>query len=81
MELYGELLARMLDGGRMQVTFPDLHLDAAELVRLRCYQALEQIRDILRDDHLDDRACCGKIEAIVSLFEGMGTGCGGRHGG
>ena len=42
-------------------------------------RALLKIRDILADDALDDPACFARIEAIVSLLEDLGIGCGGRH--
>ena len=42
-------------------------------------RALLKIRDILADDTLDDSACFARIEAIVSLLEDLGIGCGGRH--
>ncbi|WP_207670678.1 hypothetical protein [Clostridium sp. BSD2780061688st1 E8] len=44
-----------------------------------CYQALSQIKAVLEDDSLDDRECFMKIEKIVSIYEGLGSGCGNRH--
>ena len=37
-------------------------------------RALLRIRDILADE-----TCFQKIEAIVTLLEGLGVDCGGRH--
>ena len=42
-------------------------------------RALLKIRDILADDTLDDPACFARIEAIVSLLEDLGIGCGDHH--
>ncbi|MBC8528153.1 hypothetical protein H8699_01695 [Christensenellaceae bacterium NSJ-44] len=44
-----------------------------------CYQALVQIKAVLEDDSLNDRECFMKIEKIVSIYEGLGSGCGNRH--
>lgn len=42
-------------------------------------RALLAIRDILADETLSDESCFQKIEAVVSLLEGLGISCGGRH--
>lgn len=44
-----------------------------------CYRALAEIRDIIRDDTLNDEDCFLKIEKIVSIFEEIGSGGGVRH--
>ena len=54
-------------------------LDIQKLVESSCYQALEQIRSILRDDSLSDPECFQKIEKIVEVYEHLGSGTGGRH--
>ena len=41
MELYEEVLIKALSQQRMEVTFPDLRLDAQALVGEKCYRALE----------------------------------------
>lgn len=46
---------------------------------LYCYQTLQKIRDIVRDESLDDRECFAKIEEIVCLFEEIGSHGGGRR--
>lgn len=79
MELYKEILVKALEGENMEVFFPELKINPAQIVEGRCYQALNQIRDILRDDRLSDRECFLKIEEIVVLFEKLGSGCGLRH--
>lgn len=79
MELYKEILIEALSHEQAEVTFPNLKLDAKALVDSACYRALEQIRDILRDDALSDPECFAKIEAIVAAFEALGSGGGTRH--
>lgn len=58
MEPYQEILLRALEKEAVTVSFPNLTVDAAELVHLRSYQVLKQIQEILADDQLDDPAYC-----------------------
>ena len=53
MDLYMEMLREILGSQTVQVTFPDLAETPAQLVDSASYRALEQIRDIIRDDSLD----------------------------
>ena len=52
MELFTELLINALENGKIEVTFPDLKLDPAEIVELQSYAALRKIKKIL---HLRNR--------------------------
>lgn len=79
MDLAIQLLSKLLERRQIRVTFPDLNLTAQEMVEASSYQALCQIREILRDDSLSDPECFEKIERIVCLFEQMGSNCGSRH--
>ena len=79
MELATELLSKLLENRQVNVTFPGLRLSAAEILESASYQALCQIHDILCDDTLSDQECFQKIEQIVCVFEGLGSGCGNRH--
>ena len=79
MELYKEILINTLEKQRAEVYFPDLQLDAKEIVELNCYNTLKQIKAVLENDSLDDAECFEKIEQIVCIFE---KNCGGlafRH--
>ena len=53
--------------------------EKVEIVKDRCYQALEEIRGILADDTIDDEGCFYRIEEIVRVFEKIGSNGGGRH--
>ena len=55
MELYVEILAHYLAQENARLVFPDLQLNAKEIVELRCYQALCQIQKIVRDDSLEEQ--------------------------
>lgn len=63
----------------MQVIFPDMEVDPAQIVEGRCYLALQKIKAIIEDDSLEDEECFAKIEEIVCVFEEMGSNGGGRH--
>ena len=79
MELYVEILARYLAQENARLVFPDLQLNAKEIVELQCYQALCQIQEIVRDDSLEDAECFERIERIICVFEQMGSDGGVRH--
>lgn len=79
MELYKELLAKLLEHEEVQIVFPNLRIDPAELVERKCYQALRKIKAIIEDDSLTDRECYLKIEAIICLLEELGSDGGDRH--
>lgn len=79
MELYQEILYRILANQKLQVTFPDLNVNPAEIIELECYKILQKIKDIIKDDTLDDSDCFTKIEEIVCLFESLGIDSGERH--
>lgn len=79
MELFTELLINALENGKIEVTFPDLKLDPAEIVELQSYAALRKIKKILEDYTLDDPECFKKIEKIVQTLELLGSGGGTRH--
>ena len=79
MELYKEILTHALSQQRAEIVFPDLRMDATQIVELECYRALQKIKAIIEDDSLDDESCFKKIEEIVCAFEEMGSSGGGRH--
>ena len=79
MELHQEILAHILQNTTVNISFPELSCDISTLMEQRCYQALQKIQAILRDDRLDDAECFQKIEEIVCVIENLGGGCGTRH--
>ena len=79
MELYKEILCKILAREEICITFPNLKLDAEKIVELECYKTLERIKAILADDALNDEECFMKIEEIVCAFEAMGSTGVGRH--
>ena len=79
MELYKEILAKALEQERMEIYFPKLTLNATEIISQTCYQALEKINHIIRDDTLNDNECYQRIEAIIQVLEATGSHGGSRH--
>lgn len=78
-ELYKEILSNILQKQSLQVTFPNLNINAVEIVALESYAALQKIKAILEEDSLEDRECFMRIEEIICLFEELGSNCGQRH--
>ena len=74
MELYQEMIYKLLaeQPGVLQKD------SLAELLKSRCYQALQEIKAVL-DDTLDDPDCFERIEKIVCIFEKLGNGVDYRH--
>lgn len=79
MELYKEILINVLKDEDAVITFPNLSLNALEIINLKSYQALKAIKRILNDATLSDKECFSKIEEIVSIFESIGSDGGIRH--
>lgn len=79
MELYQNLLAKILSAQPMQITFPNLSLNATEIIELECYKMLCRIKAILDDSSIDDPECFYKIEEIIHLFEKIDCPCEDRH--
>jgi len=73
MELYQQILAENIGALRID---PQA---AKEIVESDSYKALEKIRAILADETLSDAECFRKIEAVVCVFEELGSDGGGRH--
>ncbi len=82
LEFYEELLTRVLAEVCLRYlhrAMPETLDNAREILQDRCYQALEEIRGILADDHLDDADCFARIEEIVQVYEKLGGSAAGRH--
>jgi len=79
MELGIEILVHYLAQQKAEITFPDLQINAKEIVELQCYQTLRRIQEIVRDDTLEDEECFDQIEQIICALEGIGSDGGARH--
>ena len=79
MNLSTEILAHYLAQQNAEILFPNLHIDAKEIVNLQCYKALQKIERILQDNRLDDEDCFMRIEEIIYALEDIGGNCGCRH--
>ena len=79
MELLKEIMIQVLMSEDIQISFPGLQLDIAQIVESKCYQAIKRIKAIIEDDSLEDAECFMKIEEIVCALEELGSGGGSRH--
>ena len=79
MELYKEILINMLANESVEVSFPNLQIDAQKIVETADYIALRNIKEIIHDSSLEDEDCFRKIEAIIVELEAIGSSGGFRH--
>ena len=76
MNLYQEILIRVLQQEEIHVSFPNLSISSSEIIQLKCYEALLKIKTIIEDDSLSDFEC---VEEIVHVLECIGSDGGNRH--
>ena len=79
MELYKDILCKILEMEEFEILFPKWKMKAEEMMELKCYCALREIKHILEDDRLEDTECFERIEKIICVFEEMGSGIQNRH--
>ena len=78
MELYKDILCRLLQNTHIEVTFQGL-TPASDFLGGVCYRTLKQIKAVLEDASLNDPECFAKIEQIIEIFEEFGSRISGRH--
>ena len=78
-ELYNEILAHALMQGQIQIIFQGQEPDISKIMEDVCYQTLQKIQPIIKDDRLEDKECFVKIEQIICILEENGISCGARH--
>lgn len=76
MDLEREILLHLLSRYEVTVRFENLDDSIRDLAHLECMLALHEIRALLDDETLDDFQC---IEAIVQVYEKLGSNGGFRH--
>ncbi len=69
MELYNEMLMKLLDHKKIEVSIPALEVDPYKFVEMKSYQALKRIHDILKCDAYGDEDCVAMIEEIICEFK------------
>jgi len=69
MELFKEILIKVLEKERVEVMFPDLVLDLSKVIEGESYRALQKIKGIIEDGRFDDKECFARIERTVQVFE------------
>lgn len=81
MDFYESMINSFSEKLRAAVTPSDGEKQSllAELMDSAACRALQEIREVLRDGRLEDPECFRRIERIVSVYEDLGSGGGGRH--
>ena len=79
MELYKEILTHMLTTEQIQINFQCNAPAITNIVNDKCYEALQKIKTIIKDDSLSDKECFLKIEEIICVLEDLGSNGGNRH--
>ncbi len=79
MELYRDILREILESEEFEILLPKWKMKVDEMVEMKCYHALEEIKKILEEDALEDTECFDRIEKIIVVFENLGSGIHGRH--
>lgn len=79
MDLLKDILSEILLKEEIHVVFPNLKLCPADIIEMKCYQALQEIKAILENDSFDDIECFMKIEKIICVLEEIGSNGGNRH--
>lgn len=79
MELYRDMLCRILETEEFEILLPKWDMKVEEMMEMKCYQALQEIKRILEDDELNDEECFESIEKIIAVFEKLGSGIHERH--
>ena len=74
MNLYQEILADILSREEICIEFPNLTNHASELVEMKSYQTLKQIKEIIEDDELKDPDCFKKLRKSLCALEQIGSG-------
>ena len=76
MELFKEVLIKILAREGIQASVKDLDGIASEAVESACCRALRKIKALVENESLSDFEC---VEQIVGVFEGIGSACLFRH--
>lgn len=79
MELYRDILCDILESEEFEIMLPKWKMKVDEMIEMKCYQAIEEIKKILEEDTLNDAECFERIEKIIVIFEALGSGIHGRH--
>lgn len=60
---------RVFKKEKVEVTFPRLQYNPAEVVNQMSYKMLKKIKNVLEDTEVSDQDCYQQIEAIIKCFE------------
>lgn len=69
---YIRTLSKFLAGEKAQILFPNLNLDAKEIVELECYRALHEIKAIIMRDP-EHETGSSILQKIIYLLNTLGV--------
>ena len=78
MEMIQELFVSFIRSEYSKITVSE-KIDFERIIEKECYKTLKKIKEIIRNEELEDSDCFARIEEIVCLFESMGIDCECRH--
>lgn len=73
MELYKEILIKVLSNSKIEIEFPHLEISAAEIVEIKAYKALKRIKQVLVCREVEKQDSLREIEEIIRVFEILGS--------
>lgn len=79
MELYHDMLCKILESEEFQILLPKWKMSIEGMIEMKCYLALNEIKKILENETLNDSDCFESIEKIIAVFESLGSGIKERH--
>ena len=59
MELYRDILCEILESEEFEIMLPKWKMKVDEMIEMKCYHAIEEIKKILEEDTLNDAECLG----------------------
>lgn len=69
MELYKEILAKIIEDEKTVSVCLNIKIDTAEIVEGKCYRSLERIQALLNNEQLTDKERIEKIKREPYLFQ------------
>ena len=76
---YSLKILNILSKKEINIVFSNLEINAEKIIEMESFKALCRIRGILMREEFTDTECLDYIEAIVRVFEELGSNCGSRH--
>ena len=76
MDLYKELLLKILEGERVEVTFPNLKINPEYIIQIECYTAVVAISAIVANNAMNDKEKIKEIKKTIASLKNYGLNIG-----